>query len=329
MRYLLSVCVCGFLAYTAVSWIRFYKLDASQLLIAAAQRIDADQLLVLRNGVQVVRWTSGRFDAPHQLMSVTKSVVALAIGKLVDDGKIRLSDRLDHFYPILRRDPRGAITVEQVLEQTSGLGSTYPESEAGDVIEVALSQPLLHVPGTKWVYNNDAVNLLSGIVQSVTGKTLEKYVEQVLFTPLEIKMWSWDADAQGHAWVMCGLALGPDDLAKIGQLVLDEGRWSSRQVLSRDWIRRLLQPSVAFKNYGALWWIGIDFLTDVPASTRTAAQHFVWAQGADNQLLVVDFASKTVLVLQTEVLRRESRDDIGGPLGEILSAYCAFTKNSR
>lgn len=249
--------------------------DPSAALIDAARHIDADQLLVLREGAPIMRWTSGRYEAPYQLMSVTKSVVGLALGRLVDDGKLRLEDRLDRFYPEWRDDPRGGITVEQVLQHTSGLGSTFPHSELDDILEEAMCQPLQHPPGEKFFYNNDAVNLLSGVIEALTGHALEQYIKQVLFDPLQIADWSWYADNHGHSWVMTGLALGPDDLAKLGQLVLDGGRWHGQQILSEAWIRRLSQPSRAAEDHGLLWWRGFDLIEGLPASRRVAAHHFV------------------------------------------------------
>jgi CubicO group peptidase (beta-lactamase class C family) len=296
-------------------------------LVAAAQGADADELLVLRNGVPIVRWSSARYEGLHELMSVTKSVVALALGKLVDDGKIRLSDRLDSYFAVLRDEPRGAITLEQVLEMSSGLGSDFPHEELADIIDEALKQPLLHAPGSTWFYNNDAVNLLSRIVEVVDGGSLEQYVQRTLFEPLGISKWSWYADEHGHTWVMTGLAIGPDDFSKIGQLVLDKGMWHGQQIVSQAWINRLSQPSAAWDGYGALWWIGFGFYPEDASKTTCsrAAQNFIWAQGFANQLLVVDPATKTVFVLQTELLRRANRDDVGGPFEDLLDAFCTFT----
>ena len=291
------------------------------VLVEAAQEAKADQLLLLRRGKVITSWTSMHYEPPHQLMSVTKSVVALAIGRLIDEKKLRLDDRLDRYFPAWNNDPRGKITVEQVLEQSTGLSTSFPYADLDDCIAEALRQSLKFMPGSHWEYNNDAVNLLSGIVEHITGSSLEKFVQEVLFLPLGIESWTWYKDTVGHTWVMTGLAIGPADLGKIGQLVLNLGAWNDKQLLSKIWVTRLSQRSKLFSGYGALWWVGFDFISDIPEELRIAGRNFVWAQGDANQLLVLAPASQLVLVLQTERLRRPDAELDFPSLDAILSAF--------
>ena len=226
--------------------------------LAAVEAAQADEAVLQQDGNTLMRWSSRRFEPPYELMSVTKSVVALALGKLVDEGRLSLNDSLDKFFPSLGKTPRGKITVEQLLRHTSGLSNVPPEqTSAGppDIIVQALSQPLINVPGEVSKYNNVAVNLLSGVVEQITGKSLEAYVEATLLLPLGCTRYTWYGDEAGHTWVMTGLALGPTDLAKIGQLMANRGIWQGRRIVSAGWVERLSTPSPLARNSGLLWYV--------------------------------------------------------------------------
>jgi CubicO group peptidase (beta-lactamase class C family) len=218
-----------------------------------------DALVVVKDGQVVLRYqrpgSAGRFH----VMSVTKSIASLVLGQLIDAGVVHLDDKLSVFYPQWSGDPRGDITLRHVLEHTTGLAdekTTEAIYASGDFVAFALEANLEHPPGTRFFYSNKASNLLSGIVQKVTGRELADVAREGLFAKVGISDVEWWADKAGHTQVMAGLVLTADDLTKLGELVLNEGAWCGRQIVSREWI----QSSTRTFRYpgpphGLLWWL--------------------------------------------------------------------------
>jgi CubicO group peptidase (beta-lactamase class C family) len=233
----------------------------------AAERSLTDALVVVKDGHLALRYQRPGTAARFETMSVTKSIAALVFGQLVDAGLVHVDDRLATFFPSWAGDPRGEILVRHVLAQTSGLQdekTTEAIYASGDFIGFALEAKLEHPPGTRFFYSNKASNLISGIVRKVTGKELSEYARETLFAKLGITDFAWEPDRAGHTPVLAGLQMSAGDLAKIGQLVLDEGTWCGRPVLSRDWIvnaTRTLHPldpgskQLWSPPYGFLWWL--------------------------------------------------------------------------
>jgi CubicO group peptidase (beta-lactamase class C family) len=293
-----------------------------------AKKISADHLLILKNGTVLLDWSSGRYSEPYQLMSITKSIAALAIGPLFDLGKLNLDDRLGMFFPDLSGLPQENITIEQVLHHTSGLARSLPDGDIEDYVQAALHLPLEKDPGTEYLYNNAAVQLISGIIEQTTGKTLAVYAQENLFSALGIKDWTWDADKAGHTFVAAFLAMSPHDLGKIGQLIIQRGVWNGQQVISSKWIESLKKPSSVWPYYGLLWWRGIyDGYLDEYNSSEDATELF-WTNGASNQVLVIVPRTGVVLILQTEDERRaenESKTQVTG-IKSILKSFLDLMK---
>jgi len=144
------------------------------------------------------------------------------------------------------------------MEHSSGLQAnktTEAIYKSPDFVQFALTADLVETPGARVRYNNKATNLLAGIIERATGKKLDEYAAERLFAPLGIHDWAWSRDDSGNPHGMGGLQLHPVDLAKLGQLVLQDGEWSDARVLSKKWIRTSTQAaSKAPGSEGLLWW---------------------------------------------------------------------------
>lgn len=206
---------------------------------AIAEERDTDALVIRKDGDVVLRWQREGAAPRVETMSVTKSVAGLVVGALVDRGAVGLDDPLAKYFPGWASDPRGAITVRHVLAHASGLADE-PTTEKiyahGDFVAYALEAPLAHPPGTRAFYSNRASNLLAGVVRAATGRQLADVAADVIFSRLGITDFAWHPDRAGNTQVMAGLELRAEDLAKLGQLVLDKGAWRGERVLSRAWI---------------------------------------------------------------------------------------------
>ena len=223
-------------------------------------------VLVLRNGQLVHEWYAEdvNSETPAVVFSVTKSVVSTLIGIAIDDGLIASVDQtLGELIPLqlpVDGDPRTAeVTLRQLLTMTSGIycrndgchDSSVPESAARDLEED---------PGVTFAYDTGASHLLSAVLEEVTGMTTYEYAEQELFDPMNFSGESWDVDADGVHFGGKGLNLRPRDMAKFGQLFLNDGQWEGEQLISAEYVAAAttnqLSDTQSTEEYGYLWWPG-------------------------------------------------------------------------
>lgn len=238
--------------------------EALEQLIAEAQKAHSDALVIWKDGRPYGQWYFGKRPAKIEAMSVTKSVVSLAIGRLLTEGKIKSLDQpVWEFYPEWKQGRKQKITIRHLLNHTSCLQNVpradveiYPSP---DFVQLALAAELSCEPGSAFSYNNKAVNLLSGIVQRTSGKRMDLYIRDALFAPLGITDFSWTLDKAGNPHAMAGLQILPADLAKLGQLVLNRGRWSGQVLIAEGYFDEALRPGQELEpTSGLLWWLLYD-----------------------------------------------------------------------
>ncbi len=235
--------------------------DALDRLVDEAQKAHSDALVVWKDGKPYGEWYFGKKPTKIEAMSATKSVVNLAIGKLITDGKIRSVDQpVCGFYPEWKQGRKKAVTIKQLLNHTSGL-QNYPQADkeiypSPDFVQLALTAELTDEPGTAFSYNNKAVNLLAGVVQKASGKRMDLYIRDEIFTPLGITDYSWSLDKAGNPHAMAGLQILPADFARIGQLVLNKGNWADQRIIAESWFDISMRPGQEFEpTCGLLWWL--------------------------------------------------------------------------
>lgn len=235
---------------------------AAQNLVQEAIAQHSSSLLVMRDGKVLAQYRDPALKSEElDMMSATKSVVALGIGLLVTDGKIKSLDQpVSDFYPEWKQGQKASITVRMLMNHTSGLQNVptapteiYP---APDFVQLALAAELSDPPGTRFSYNNKAMNLLSGIIEKASGMPMDKFLEARLFKPMGMTHSGWgEYDKAGHPQAMSGWVTDAADAARVGQLVLDEGRWQGRQLVSVSFMREMTaQGSPLSPKYGLLWW---------------------------------------------------------------------------
>lgn len=226
----------------------------------AGRESHSDTLLVLHDGEVLLDYSREPEPGPIELMSATKSVVALGVGLLLADGHLDSLDApVSTWYPEWRQGRKADITVRMLLEHTSGLQNNpnagaeiYP---APDVVQLALAAELADPPGEVFSYNNKATNLLAGVIHRASGQPMDVYLEQRLFAPLGIQAGTWHRDEAGNPHAMAGLPLTARDAARIGELLLDDGRLpDGTRLLPAGFVERLFAPSTRSERVGLLWW---------------------------------------------------------------------------
>ena len=245
---------------------------SSDLFAALLRELDASKdtemhhFMALRHGKVICEcnfapYPKGMWHITH---SMCKSITGMAIGMLIEEGKLKLneniydifSDHINAFSKIFRP----VITVENLLTMTSGV--TFNESgivSGNDWLGSFLNASVNGKPGTEFQYNSLNTYVLSAIVTKRTGETLTEYLTPRLFGPLGITKYYWETCPKGITKGGWGLFLCAEDMAKLGQLYLQRGKWNGQQLVSEYWIEistaRHLKTQNDTYGYGYQLWM--------------------------------------------------------------------------
>lgn len=232
-------------------------------------------LAVVRHGKLALDVSFYPFSAGglHDIASCTKSVTALGIGAAIDRGLLagpeaKLVEVFAGKKLAKLDDKKQAIRIADLLTMRSGLFclqdalSQMQMFQSPNWMQFCLDLPANRPPGAHFQYFSLNSHLLSGCVQQVSGKPLADYVAETVFEPIGLKKFGWPADPQqaSHGWG--DLRLSSHDMARLGWLILQDGRWNDRQIVSRKWVAEMLQPRVEvgqgrlFPQYGYQIWLG-------------------------------------------------------------------------
>jgi CubicO group peptidase (beta-lactamase class C family) len=227
-------------------------------------------LLVIRNGTLVAEaYVRDERDlaSPHHVKSVTKSVTSLLVGIARDQGHFPdLRAPLQDVLPRELRfdDSKRAITLEHALTMRSGIDWTN-DVHTGELmtrrphssLQFVLDRPQRAAPGARFHYHDGDPHLVGAAIQTVTGEDLLSFARRHLFEPIGIRDARWERHRDGMYYAAYGLWLRPRDMARIGQLVLQNGVWDGKRVVTEQWLRTSTQPLVGTpaSPYGIYWWI--------------------------------------------------------------------------
>lgn len=241
--------------------------------------------LVYQCGRKIVEDYYLGYDAimPHDLQSATKTVTSMLIGAALKSGLLKdLDQPLVELLPEYRQlmiGAKAAITLRHVLTMTTGLrwkdfgrGNSFDAiASAEDSVEYVLSEPLVSLPGEVFFYNTGSSHILSAIITKVTGKSALDYADEVLFSPLGMMDYRWDNFADGRNLGGWGLYMRPRDMAKLGQVLADQGRWLGRQIVDAGFVAWAMTAQTATQGgpggsgYGFQMWIQDD-ITKKPSA---------------------------------------------------------------
>lgn len=259
-------------------------------------------------------------DVLHDLRSVSKSVVGLAYGIALAEGKVpppdaKLYAQFPDYADLAAQPGRDKITIHHVLSMTLGCdwdeltivygdprnGETAMEA-APDRYRFILERPLVGEPGEKWTYCGGAAALLGRLIARGTGEALPAYCRRVLFDPMDFGPSEWNVGRDGEPRAASGARLLPRDLVKIGQLMLAGGSWNGRPVVPSDWVKRVttkVVPTGTGRGYGYQWYMG-----------EIAARELHWFGGVGwgGQYVVAIPARDLVVVIHFGNYRRSSQE---------------------
>ena len=234
---------------------------------------DLRAVVVLRGGALVAeRYYNGQAqDGLHDMRSAGKSVTALLVGVAVARGQLATTGTVGQYWPEVAGSPAGKVVLDDLLTMRSGLGAFDEDAaspgnedkldEAPDPTAFVRGVPKADAAGTLYRYNSLGSYIAGRVVESASGVGLDTFAGSVLFAPLGITRWQWGRDVAGHAKGQGNLSLRPRDMARIGQLVLDDGVVDGQRVLASSWLQAALAPRVAIgevdryaDHYGYFWY---------------------------------------------------------------------------
>lgn len=228
------------------------KLEAAfEKFVAECDRIENSEnpevvihsVMIVQNGKVRKEYWRGKAapDEAHILFSVSKTFTATAIGMLVDEGKLKITDKVISFFPNdlpeVVSENLSKMTIRDLLTMSCGQDKeTTVNDIKGSVVKAFLASEVPYTPGEYFWYNSVGTYMLSAITQKVSGQDLVEYLYPRLFEPLGIDKPIWDKCPDGICIGGWGLYLKTEDLAKMGQLMLQNGKWNDKQLISSEWI---------------------------------------------------------------------------------------------
>ncbi len=226
-------------------------------------------IVIVRHGTLVAETYFDGFTNTtlKNVHSVSKSVTSLATGIALDRGLIpsvdaRLADLIPHYAHRLAEAPKNRLTLRHALTMTAGLAWDDIDQafwNNPDSVDYVLTREVVAQPGAEFFYSSGLSHVIAEANNRASGQSHLAFVQRHLFGPLGIRTATWDPDLSGRHWGGTGLRIRPRDMAKIGQLALQEGLWEGRRLVSREWIAESTRGQTAgiagAPNYGYQWWI--------------------------------------------------------------------------
>ena len=236
-------------------------------------------------------------ESKHDLRSVTKSVVSALVGIAHGEGKIPSLDEpiVKWFpeYPELNTPDRRRVTLAHALSMTSGFDWNeeipYTDPRNDEIrmtrdpqpLRYALGRPFVNDPGSDFKYNGGLTQVVAAVLVRATKTSLQEYARTKLFEPLGITDVEWVGDLAGMPAAASGLRLRARDLAKIGSLYLNGGKWNGKQVIPASWIELSTRRHFRFRprtgtdaggefGYAYFWWYSCYPSTQGLIEARTA-----------------------------------------------------------
>jgi CubicO group peptidase (beta-lactamase class C family) len=248
------------------SWERSERGDWAAL-DAELARDGSTCVAVIQDGrlVHEAYWNGGTPTGPRRVYSIAKSLTSLLVGTFVDEGALALDASAAGQIDEWRGSAAESVTVGDLLSMTSG--RRWSEAIDRQLIRASADQTAYATdlaqdrqPGERWVYDNAAAQALESVLDDA-GRTddVVDLAQDRLLGPLGMKDTTWGRDATGNALTYSGMESTCLDLARVGHLMLNEGTWDDRQVLSPDFVRRATTPSSPLNAaYGLMWWTNAE-----------------------------------------------------------------------
>jgi CubicO group peptidase (beta-lactamase class C family) len=299
----------------------------------STHNLQVDAVLIARHGKLVLEeyFHAEHRDKPHETRSASKSMTATLVGAAMQAGApLKLSTPVyqimnDGRFPANLDPLKRAMTLDHLLSMSSGYycddsdekapgrEDTMWESGERDFYQFALRLPMATRPGEKAVYCSTNPNLALGVLQRATGESPLYTFDRLIAGPLRIRDYGWGTDPAGNAYGGGGAHFLPRDFMKIGQLMVNDGTWEGRRILSRDFVARASSPlyRIGKRGYGLAWWY-----YDLPYGNRTVRAFAALGNGGQNVFVVPEldlviavyasnYGDRVLFMIQDEIVPKQ------------------------
>ena len=221
--------------------------------------------------------------------SVAKAFTTAAIGVCVDRGLLsteeKLTDIFSEYRPVIRDGRWHSATVHDALKHRLGLPGGYLDIDAQpmsgfgrDFLKYVFETQLLCEPGAERRYTDAAFYVLGRVVEKKSGMPLDRFLWENLLAPMDFAEAAWSTCPMGHPMGATGLYIDTADMAKLGQLYLDGGKWDGERLISKEWVDAVLEREYEFSwnerhtAYGKGGMFGQNLMV-IPGQNRVVAWH--------------------------------------------------------
>ena len=223
-------------------------------------------------------------DRLHTTRSAAKSFVSTLTGIAVDQGYFTLDESVYDFFPEyaeLSSEQKRKIKIKHLLTMTPGLqwyedtnrGRVKPSENDQELMEVSddrlryfLQKEVVAEPGGKFNYNSGSPFIQAAIINKVVGMTVPEFARKNLLEPLGIDRYYWRVHEDGIIRSAGSIHVRPRDMAKLGQVFLDSGRWHDKQIISSEWVKQATETFIGdelvARGYGYNWWTARHTIDD-------------------------------------------------------------------
>jgi hypothetical protein len=257
-----------------------------------------NSVMIMRHGVVLAEgwWHPYAPQYPHKLFSLSKSFTSTAIGMAIAEGLFTLDDPLSRYFrdkmPAELTPRLEAMTVRHLLTMSSGhaccpLAAIVHSEHRRDWQRGFFAMPLAHDPGSRFAYNSTATYMLAALIYRRAGMNVLDYLMPRLFAPLGIAQPTWDCCPAGINIGGWGLKLCTEDIAKFGQLYLQQGQWQGQQIVPAEWVAMATSKQISNdmnkepdwkQGYGFQFWRLTPTVAMVPTGkTASSTQPASWS----------------------------------------------------
>ena len=239
----------------------------------------------------------------HEAQSVTKSIQSILVGialekKFIPSLDTKIKPYFSQYTHLDWSKGKADITIRHLLQMTAGLQwneaqvpyTAYYQNDANilglsqDWLHYALNKPMAHKPSLSFAYSSASPILLSHILREATCLPNELFAMHYLYIPLGISTWEY-SKSQHDPEILGDIALLPVDMLKIGQLMLGNGTYQGKNIVSKAWVQEAsyLHQSLktAAKGYGYMWWVD-----NLPLFGHTSPYYYAWGYGGQHIFVV-------------------------------------------
>jgi CubicO group peptidase (beta-lactamase class C family) len=269
------------------------------------KQTDTNAFLVIRNGVMTYEWYKDGVTQSTQLpsYSVAKTMTSIMIGQLINQGKIKESDKFVDYFPNLKAGSSfDLVTIQQLLDMQAGVGvsDNYPAGPSGWGVAIAQmyattdldwflknNRKMSFEPGSKSEYMSVDTQMLGMIIKKVTGKRVSDYFSKNVWQAVGAKYpATWNVDRIGGTEkTFCCFNASAIDYGRVGMLFLNGGYAGPTKVIDNNWLKRLTTPVTTLDRN---WGYGAQVWHPYPNTSL--------ALGLHGQFIFINPATRTVIV---------------------------------